>query len=252
MPFFAQGTVLVGLLVAGWSDRWRIALGYFFVLTAIPYVVDNFNKPLFPIRYASKYWLGYIPRHLCVPVGASESRYKQALGSYYNFSKPEPCYPLKQDLPFAKRQEIVTELNALGYYEQESEHIFKYEREHYFFITDNEYPATYYEFKALAKHIDKNSKGAGILFEKSMGFYRYWSILRPQMPNDWQMRYVIYGNEYLVLPNARYIFAYDYVFCDNEKYVEKYLPKAQIDKIYRTNSLILVKLKKPSVEIYHY
>ncbi len=252
MPVFAQGTILVGLLGSKLSDKWRLGLGYFFILTAIPYIVDNFNKPLFPIRYASKYWLGYIPRHLCVPVDADENSYKKGLGEYYDFAKPEPCYPLKQDLPYAIRQQIVTQLDALEYYKLESEHIFKYERAHYFFICDNEYPNTYYDFKALSKYISPNSRGVGMLLEKSTGFYRYWSILRPQMNQDWQMRYILFQKEYLALPNARQIFAYDYVFSDNEKFIDTYLSKTQIDKIYRTRSLILAKLKKPSVQLYQY
>jgi hypothetical protein len=252
MPVFAQGTLLVGLLVANWPARGRVILGYFFVLTAIPYIVDNFNKPLFPIRYASKYWLGYIPRHLCVPVGANENQYRETLGSYYDFAKPEPCYPLKQDLPYAQRQQIVTKLNALDYYKLESEHIFKYERAHYFFICDHDYPNTYYDFKELAKRIEPSSKGVGMLLEQSVGFYRYWSILRPQMSEDWQMRYIVFEKDYLALPNARQIFAYDYVLSDNEKFIDRYLPKTQIEAIYRTSSLVLVKLKKPSVQLYNY
>lgn len=252
MPVFVQGTILLGLLVANWPVKGRVALGYFFVLTAIPYIVDNFNKPLIPIRYASKYWLGYIPRHLCVPVNASESNYRASLGGYYNFSKPEPCYPLIQDLPYWKRQEIVTKLNALDYYKKESEHLLKYERAHYFFICDRDYPTTFYDFRALSTHIESDAKGVGMLLEKSVGFYRYWSILRPRMPEGWQMRYIVFEKDYLALTNARQIFAYDYVLSDNERFIERYLPKSQIDKIYRTPSLILVKLKKPSARVYHY
>lgn len=91
-----------------------------------------------------------------------------------------------------------------------------------------------------------------MLLEKSVGFYRYWSILRPRMPKDWQMRYIVFEKDYLILPNARQIFAYDYVLSDNEKFIDRYLPPSQIDKIYRTHSLILVKLKKPSAQVYHY
>jgi hypothetical protein len=252
MPFFAQGTVLVGLLLSVFPEKWKLAIGYFFILTAVPYVIDNFNKPLLPIRYASKYVLGYVPRHLCVPIGTDEQKYRKVLGTYYNFSKPEPCFPLNRDLSYKERQLLVTKLDHLGYYELESEHLFKYPRERYFFICDNDYPNTYNDFNALTKYISPHSTGVGMMLDKRLGFYPYWSMLHRQMSDQWQMKYILFQKEYLALPNAHRIFAYDYILCDNEKLISHHVPAAQIETIYRTHSLVLVKLKKSSVQTYPY
>ncbi|MFN8348212.1 MAG: hypothetical protein U0X91_24635 [Spirosomataceae bacterium] len=252
MPFFAQGTVLVGVLLSVFPDKWKLTVGYFFILTAVPYIVDNFNKPLLPIRYASKYLLGYVPRHVCVPVDADEQRYQAVLETYYNFSKPEPCFPLHRNLSYKERQQLVTKLNELGYYELESEHLFKYPRERYFFICDNDYPNTYHDFKALTKYISSHSKGVGMMLDKRLGFYPYWSMLHRQMPDQWQMKYILFQKEYLALPNAHRIFAYDYILCDNEKLISHYVPSVQIETIYRTPTMVLVKLKKSSVQTYPY
>jgi len=250
MPLFAQGTILVGLLLSRLPEKGKISITFLFVFAALPYVINNFNKPLIPIRYASKYLLGYIPRHLCVPIEAQESLYKQALGNDYNFKKREPCFPLKTTPAYSDRQAIVAKLGDLGYYQKENEHIFKHPREQYFFITDQEYPSTYSEFTALAKLIPTNTQTVGLLFNKKLGFYHYWHILNKRLSSTWQMKYVLCYKEYLALPNASRIFAYEYVLCDDERLIDKYMSKEDITAIYRTKSLILIRLKQPSSNYY--
>ena len=141
-------------------------------------------------------------------------------------------------------------MGDLGYYQKENEHIFKHSREHYFFITDKEYPSTYSEFTALAKLIPQATQTVGLLFNKKLGFYHYWSILNRQLPSTWEMKYVLCHKEYLALPNASRIFAYEYVFCDDERLIDKYMSKDDIAAIYRTKSLVLLHLKRPSSKYY--
>ena len=250
MPLFAQGSILVGLLLSKLPEKGKLGLTFLFVLASLPYVINNFNKPLIPIRYASKYLLGYIPRHLCVPIEAQESSYQKMLGTAYDFDKREPCFPLKANPTYSERQEIVAQLGDLGYYQKENEHIFKHSRERYFFITDQEYPSTYSEFTALTKLIPQTTQTVGILFNKQLGFYHYWSILNKKLLPSWEMKYVLCYKEYLALPNASRIFAYEYVLCDDERLIRKYIFKDDIAAIYRTKSLLLIRLKRPSSNYY--
>jgi hypothetical protein len=250
MPLFAQGTLLVGLLLSKLPEKFKVSVTFLFVLAALPYVINNFNKPLIPIRYASKYFLGYIPRHLCIPIEAQESSYKKVLGAAYDFEKREPCFPLKANPTYSERRAIVAELGNLGYYHKENDYIFKHPREYYFFITDKEYPTTYSEFTALAKLLPPTTQTLGILFNKKLGFYHYWSILNRQLPVTWKMKYVLCHKEYLALPNARRIFAYEYVVCDDEQLIDKYMSKGNIAAVYRTKSLLLIRLKRPSSNYY--
>ncbi|WP_298355788.1 hypothetical protein [Runella sp.] len=250
MPLFAQGVILVGLFLSKLPKNRKVSISFLFVLAALPYVINNFNKPLIPIRYASKYLLGYIPRHLCVSIEDQESSYQNVLGTAYDFEKREPCFPLKANPTYSERRDIVAKLGDLGYYQKENEHIFKHSREHYFFITDKEYPSTYSEFTALAKLIPQATQTVGLLFNKKLGFYHYWSILNRQLPSTWEMKYVLCHKEYLALPNASRIFAYEYVFCDDERLIDKYMSKDDIAAIYRTKSLVLLHLKRPSSKYY--
>lgn len=250
MPLFAQSTILLGLWLSKLPEKLKVNVAFLFILAAIPYVINNFNKPLIPIRYASKYLLGYIPGHLCLPIEAHESSYKKVLGAAYNFEKKEPCFPLKSNPTYPERRDIVAKLADLGYYQKENEHIFKHSREHFFFITDKKYLFTYSEFKALAQLIPQTTQTVGILFNKKLGFYHYWSILNKQLPPTWEMKYVLCHKEYLALPNASRIFAYQYILCDDERLIDKYMSKKDISAIYRTKSLVLIRLKRPSSNYY--
>ena len=67
---------------------------------------------------------------------------------------------------------------------------------------------------------------------------------------SWEMKYVLCYKEYLALPNASRIFAYEYVLCDDERLIRKYMSKDDIAAIYRTKSLLLIRLKRPSSNYY--
>ncbi|MEZ4900808.1 MAG: hypothetical protein R2822_03170 [Spirosomataceae bacterium] len=250
LPLFAQGTILVGFLLSKCTNRWRIAIAYLFVLAALPYVFDNFNKPLIPLRYASKYILGYIPQYLCLPSEANIALYRKSFDNSYNFEEGSPCFPLKNTPSYTEKQEMITKLSNLGYYKRESEHIFKHPREAYFFINDASFLSTYSDFKSLTKLIPQSTQTVGLMFNHQLGFYHYWHLLKKYLSPNVQMKYVLFHKEYLVLPNANRIFAYEYLLCDNQKLIDKYISKKDIRAVYRTQSLLLVQLKKPSLTYY--
>ncbi|WP_169704619.1 hypothetical protein [Runella slithyformis] len=250
LPLFAEGAVLAGLALSKLSEKWKVGITFLFVLASLPYVINNFNKPLIPLRYVSKYFLGYIPKHLCVPMEAQEFSYRKMLSTAYDFERREPCFPLKTSPAYWERREIIAKLGSLGYYNKEDENIFKHPREYYFFIADKENPSSYSDFKALAKLLPNNTQTLGIMFNKKLGFYHYWSILNKQLPPTWDMKYVLCHKEYLALPNASRIFAYEYVLCDDEQLIDKYISKGAVAAIYRTKSLLLVRFKRPSSHYY--
>ena len=64
------------------------------------------------------------------------------------------------------------------------------------------------------------------------------------------MKYVLLHKEYLALPNASRIFAYEYVLYDDERLINKYISKDDITAIYRNKLLLLIRLKRPSSNYY--
>lgn len=251
MPFFAQGVLLIGLMMTYWRDKIKILAGVLLLATSIPYIISNYNKPIVPIRYIAKYWLGYVPRHLCIPDEVSDLSYRQALNDWYDFDKKEPCSPLKVLPYYDERQQIFAKLDSLGYYNNENDHIFRHTRDMLYFLCDADYPQSYLDFNALCRYIDP-SANIGLMFVNHAGFSHYWSILNKQQNPGWQMRYVFFHKEYLALPNAGRIFAYQYILADTPQYIHQYIAADNIEAIYKTKTMLLIRLKRPISQYFTY
>ncbi|GAB3182100.1 glycosyltransferase family 39 protein [Telluribacter humicola] len=243
MPFFAVGAILVTYLYTQ-ALRWRtVYLIVPLLLLSVGFVFGNPNKPIVPVSYLVRKAIAHIPISICATDKKEEQVYKKYLEDYYTFPAVENCHPLKELPGYQKRAEIFNILDQLGYYDDvKSSTVFKTDRVKALFLShlDN-----YYSFEPLLKHIDNNSN-IGVLYEKGLGFFHYWSALNEKFENPGKMHYIRYKRELATLENAQKPFCYDYILCDDLTLLKGFVPEENIDTVYQEKTLSLVKLKSPS------
>ncbi|MCE7064561.1 glycosyltransferase family 39 protein [Dyadobacter sp. CY326] len=246
MPFFAIGAVLVSYIFSH-VYRWKILLIAMplFMLSSV-FVYGNPNKALVPIVYLTQNFLAHIPVAICSPDPAQTKRFRDQLSSYYTIADGQTCHPLKSWPGYGERLRVFRMLDKLGYYnEDKTATVFATERDKSYFLS---HQLDYESFKPLLNHIDGDRKNIGVLFRNDFGFYHYWAAAATKVTNPGQMQYIRYRREFASLPNAQKPFYYDYVLADDAGLAEKFIPKANIDTIYKAPLLCLVKLKRKSAE----
>ncbi|TAF95407.1 MAG: hypothetical protein EAZ32_12860 [Cytophagia bacterium] len=241
-PFFSAGVLVVCAALSQASRKWIMALGLLLLVMTLPYIYANSNKTILPIRMLSKYALGYIPEPMCVKNPSERALYQQKLVEYYDFSKPDACLPTKAKFNYVTRIQILKKLQNLGYFNHENESIFSQNRWQLYFTNDYGH-RNYLDFKEISTKITPNTAGIGVVFVNPVGYYHYWSMFREVIGTDFKMQYVRYQKEYANLANEKRTFQYEYVLTDHLKTAKGLFVPTEIDTIYATQTLQLIKLK---------
>jgi len=246
MPFFAMGGIVAAYLYSE-VFRWKIAyLTFPLLLLSSVFVFGNPNKPLIPLGYFTKKTLAHIPVAICSTDSLMELKWKTNLASYYEFPGKDHCHPIKAWPGYNERSKIFSALEDMGYYDDDkSATIFSMEKEKGYFLS---HLGNYYNFKPLLDQLEGEGKNVGVLFRKEHGFYNYWSAIATRKKDPGQMQYIYYKKEFMTLKNAQKDFCYDYILGDDPALLEGFIPKENIEVIYRAQVLYLVKLKKRSCE----
>ncbi|WAC11406.1 ArnT family glycosyltransferase [Dyadobacter pollutisoli] len=246
MPFFAMGAVMISYIYCRkiqWSFAWLAAP---LMLLSVPFVYGNPSKELVSINYLTRKLLGHIPIAICENGGTQRQIYEKYLGAYYTFPGEDGCHPLKKWPDYSERTKVFALLTKVGYYDQDrSSNILSMGRDRAYFLS---HPNNYLSFKPLLGHIEGDHKNVGIFFKHNNGFYHYWSAIAATVKNPGRMEYIRYNQELMVLKNAQNDFCYDYILSDDPELLAAFVPKANIDTVYTTQLLQLMKLKKASCD----
>ncbi len=248
MPFFALGTVLVGLMFAKTAGKWRWVVMVFALLSSVPYIYGNYNKPLLSVRYLSKYFLGYAPSYLCVDNEKNVPTYQSKLSNYYDFGRRVPCFPPRQPFRYWDRVSIVQRLDGLGHYESDKVSVFDRTRARQYFMKNWGGQIPYNDFMDISKYILPNAKGIGI--KSPYGFYNYWAVLKLKNGSVPPIQYIGCHKEFQKLPNEQRRFEYDYILTEDVKWAKNTIPIADIDSIIERPTISLIILKNASTNKY--
>jgi hypothetical protein len=245
MPLFAMGAILISCVYSA-KPRWRsVYLAIPLLLTSLPFVYGNPSKELVSINFVARKALGHIPIAICESSDDVGRVYKQYLSAYYEFPGKDNCHPLKTWPGYAERTKVFSLLEKAGYYDQDrTSNIIPMNRDRAYFLS---HPDDYLSFKELLPHIQAN-RNVGIMFRRNVGFYHYWSAINSTVKQPGQMDYIRYMKELSPLKNARKKFCYEYILSDDPTLIDSFIPKGNIAKIYSSELLHLVELKKESCE----
>ncbi|CAG5071572.1 hypothetical protein DYBT9623_03572 [Dyadobacter sp. CECT 9623] len=245
MPFFAMGALLVAFIFTNF--RWKQAfLTIPLLLSSLPFVYGNPNKELVSINFLTRKAIGHIPVAICETGGEQAVLYEKYLGAYYEFPGANNCHPLKSWPGYGERRKVFGLLEKVGYYDLDrASNIIGMERDKAYFLS---HPNNYTNFKPLLEHIQGDHKNVGVFFRRHNGFYHYWSAIASKLDKPGKMEYIRYNQELMVLKNAQKDFCYDYILSDDPELLVQFVPKANIDTIYTSQLLQLVKLKKTSCD----
>jgi hypothetical protein len=110
-------------------------------------------------------------------------------------------------------------------------------------------PDNYLSFKELLPHIPTD-RNVGVMFRRNVGYYHFWSATNNQVQRPGQMDYIRYMKELSSLKNAQKKFCYEYILSDDPTLIDSFIPQGNIARIYSSELLHLVELKKTSCEKY--
>jgi len=247
MPLFAMGAVMIAC-VYSLKFRWKAAfLIVPLLLLSLPFVYGNPSKELVSINFVTRKALGHIPIAICESSAEVGKVYEKYLSAYYVFPGKDNCHPLKTWPDYTERRKVFALLEKAGYYDQDrTSNILSMDRDRAYFLSN---PDNYLSFKQLSPHIPAD-RNVGVMFRRNVGYYYFWSATGNSVRRPGQMDYIRYMKELAPLKNAKRKFCYDYILTDDPTLIESLIPKENIARIYSSELLHLVELKKASCEKY--
>ena len=249
MPFFALGTVLVGMVMAKQANKIMLGIMLLSLALCLPYIYGNPHKPLLSVRYLSKYVLGYAPSNLCVQNENEVPKFRAAFDNFYDFDKRTPCFPPKKNLSYFERVALVSRLDNFGYYEAENISVFQKSRIRGYFMRNFGGKPDYEDFIEIMKFISPQTKG--IAYKSELGFYDYWAVLKNKYGKPISIQYIGCHKEFQVLPNEAQSFEYNYILTNDLRWVESTVPTNEIKNIVSRPTISLVILKRSSTKKYY-
>lgn len=245
MPLFAMGAVMIAC-VYSLKLRWKpIYLIIPLLLSSLPFVYGNPSKELISINFVTRKALGHIPVAICESSAEVGKVYEKYLSSYYEFPGKDNCHPLKRWPDYAERTKVFSLLEKTGYYDQDrTSNILAMNRDRAYFLSN---PDNYLSFRKLRPHIPAN-RNVGVMFRRNVGFYHFWSATDNQVERTGRMDYIRYMKELAPLKNAQKKFCYEYILSDDPTLIDSFIPKGNIARIYSSELLHLVELKKASCD----
>ncbi len=245
MPLFAMGAIMIAC-VYSLKLRWKaVYLMVPLLLCSLPFVYGNPSKELISINFVTRKALGHIPIAICESTAEAGKLYEKYLSDYYEFPGKDNCHPLKRWPDYAERTKVFSLLEKAGYYDQDrTSNIIPMNRDRAYFLSN---PDNYLSFKSLRPHIPAD-RNVGVMFRRNVGYYNFWSATDNKVERPGQMDYIRYMKELAPLKNARKKFCYDYILSDDPTLIDSFIPKGNIARIYSSELLHLVELKKASCE----
>lgn len=220
-----------------------------FILGAIPFIYSNPSKSLVPFTYIVKKIIKQAPLYLAVKSGEEKAHLAASpLHDYYDFTSMYPA--LKSGVSHDNEITIFNTLDSLGYFDYSIKHPFFYKSRDEQFFTMHGGHNEFLDFKKLTNKIPLETQNIALLFQHTIGFYHYWSILNTRADHPVYLKHIYFSRDYLVLKNAKVSFSYNYILCDNLQVLHNHIPSAAIESIDTFGELSLIKLKKASNAIY--
>ena len=220
-----------------------------FMLGAIPFIYSNPSKLVVPFTYIAKKITKQVPSYLAIKSDEEKSRLAEsALIHYYDFKSTYPA--IKQEVANEHKITIFNTLDQLGYFDHSIKRPFFYKsREEHFFTMHGGY-SEFVTFNKLTSKIPLSTQNIALLFQHTIGFYHYWSILNARANHPVYLKHIYFSKDYLTLENAQKPFFYEYILCDNMHALHTHIPSAAIESIDFFGEIALIKLKKASNAIY--
>ncbi|TDE11617.1 glycosyltransferase family 39 protein [Dyadobacter psychrotolerans] len=248
MPFFAMGAVMVSYLYSQ-VLKWNITyMAVPLMLLSSVFVYGNPNKALLPLVYIAQKTIAHIPVAIYQADSAQGRILEKNVSRYYDFKTTNEWHVLKKWPDFQERRKVFALLDQCGYFEDDrSATVFATNRTKGYFLSHLEH---YNSFGPLLDHINQNGKNIGVLFLNGVGFYHYQAAITERLDRPGRMEYIRYHKEFMALKNAQKDYCYDYILADDAGLIKNLIPIANIDTVYNSPLLYLVKLKKSSCERY--
>lgn len=251
MQFFAIDCVIIAYVYGAILKRSGFYLTLLMYVLSMAIVWGNPNKMVIPLRYLAKRVLAHVPRYIGASTTKEEQRFSKAVGMYY---KPDAtadcpfCLSLRQPYTYGDRAKIFQKLDSIGYFRHDKEEsiLFETRAQAYFASHTTDYKA----YSPLLTHLGPDVQNIGFLSSTNLGFYHFWSVLNYQTDHPVNMTYIRYPSEYANLPNAHRPFSYNYILSDNTDLVRSLIKPADVAEMYKSDDLTLVRLKRPSRQIY--
>lgn len=246
MPFFAIGSIVVAYIYNSILKQKVIYAVIPLMLLSSVFVFGNPNKPLLSIRYFTKKLFGHIPEPICFTDSLQLKSLVGNLSPYYDLSNSGGCHFLKVWPDYSSRIYIFNTLDQQGYYDKEKRStIFNMDRILTYFLSHLD---DYNDFKPLLNHIYGDHKNIGFLFNGRYGFYHYWAAISTKLRYPGMIQYIGYNDNFEILENSNIEFCYDYILSNDIKLIKDNIPRKNIFKLYRSNSLYLIELKNKSCD----
>lgn len=245
IPSFALGCVIIAVTLSKISSKFLYKLTWIGLITSLPFILLNPNKPLVSIRGIVKYALAYPPNFLCIDKN-QVATYERDLSGLYDFKNPLPCYKLQKQLGYWDRMKLVSKLDDMGYYNEDKLSIYNISKEQqYFRVTGNQ---TYKDFMDIYPHINKQDKS--IAYMSRLGYFHYWAAYKTLTQKPIDFYYIGYEKAFQVLKNEQRPFVYSCILTNDMNWVKKNVPADSIESIIERPTICLIKLKKPSTNRY--
>lgn len=247
MPLFAMGSILIACVYSiqlRWKGVYLIAP---LLLLSLPFVYGNPSKELVSINFVTRKALGHIPIAICESSAQTGKIYEKYLSEYYEFPGKDNCHPLKKWPDYSERRKVFGLLEQAGYYDNDrTSNILSMNRDRAYFLSN---PDNYLSFRELAPHIPAD-RSVGVMFRRNVGYYYFWSATDNKVARPGQMDYIRYMKELAPLKNAQKKFCYEYILSDDPTLIDSFIPQGNIARIYSSEALHLVELKKTSCDKY--
>ncbi|AQG79647.1 hypothetical protein AWR27_10090 [Spirosoma montaniterrae] len=243
MPLFAVGCVVIGYVVRRLLGMREIYLSTAMLLLSVVIVYGNPAKMLIPVRYVSQKLVAHVPRDISPPDSSHAKSFRNLLGPYYDTSVAS-IYPIRHTYSYRERQAIFQKLDSVAYFwhDKQGSILAKSRTEAYF----ANHLADYTSYSKLLPHIGPDVLNIGVAYLGENGFYHYWRVLNQPV----QMRYIRYRHEFNALSNTHRRFRYNYILSDEIGTALRCTEPGNVAAVYKTDKLILVKLKRPSERVY--
>jgi len=251
LPFMAMGTLLIAFSLQSFNRTIRNLVVLLFLLSSQFYVFGNPNKPLLPLAYYGKKVMGHLPVNLCLPSSDRAKDFQPVAGSYYDFSIADDygCYPLKSIPGYSERIKIINAFDQLGYYENIKKTIFEIPRDEAYFLSQK---SRYVNYSPFFPYITENQPPIGLITNKGDGAYFYQAALKAATGSNATIDYIYFRKEFSTLKNYQKAFCYTYILSDDQELALGLIPNDQIDQLYQTQELVLIKLKSELCQKYEY
>ncbi len=251
LPFLAMGSILIAFSIQSFSRFFQTSIILVFLISSQFYVLGNPSKPILPVPYYGKILTGHLPVSLCIPAPFHLEDYRAVSDQYYDFTTSDGfgCYPIKGSPDYGERVKINTAIDNLGYYDAIKKTIFDIPRHEAYFMSQK---GRFLNYSPFFRHITEEHPHIGLITGKADGAYFYQVSLKAATGITARIDYIYFRKEFSTLRNYQKPFCYSYILSDDTELAKELIPENQIDQLYQTEQLALIRLKTPMCNKYEY